>query len=165
MDISGKDIADRVLYFGAAAALFVGIKAFIYMRDIRRDASRRGKAAAAAGRIEAAKAAGKSVLYFRGSKLELNGEVIYRYPKIDSDTEWAIAMKPGAYDSVGTSPYRVVEGGQAEFFRDAELSFTLEAGKGYELGIVQAYSSILEASVSSRLMGTSGDLALACLPR
>jgi hypothetical protein len=144
----------------AAAIVMAGAAAFLYLRAVRR-------ARAVRAEIAAALASGKCLLYFNASSLALNGEDVSGLRQIRARGERGILTEPGEYDSVGTYAIRDDEGKLIATFADAELSFTLKAGREYEVGVYLFDSGILSTAVAHRQLGPSGSgqgmLALACV--
>jgi hypothetical protein len=144
----------------AAGLLIIGACAFFYFRA--RTSAREARAA-----IREALNAGKSVLYCNAAELTLNGEDVSALPQVAARKERGIILDPGSVESVGTFAIRDDEGKLIATFSDAELGFTLKAGREYELGVYLFDTEILGAAVAHRQLGPSGSgqgfLALACV--
>lgn len=144
----------------AGGLAVIGTVAFVYRRAVLK--ARKIKA-----EIAAAKASGKSVLYFKASELVLNGKDVSGFPQVKANKDRGVLVEPGRYDAVGTFSIRDDAGKPLATFTDAELSFSLKSGKDYELGVYLFYPEILSSEVSRRQPGPSvsgqGILALACV--
>ncbi|MDR2613495.1 MAG: hypothetical protein LBG06_12000 [Deltaproteobacteria bacterium] len=145
----------------AAAAIAIAVTALLlFSRSVKR--ARRARA-----EISAALGAGKCMLYFSATSLKLNGEAVPDSRRMTAGRQCGIVVEPGHYESVGTYVIRDDEGKLIATFTEAELGFTLKAGREYGLGVFLFDTEILSQAVSHRQLGPSGSgqgiLALACV--
>lgn len=155
-----RDMTSAIVAAAVVVIVLAGVAAYFYRRAVLRARKARAE-------IAAAKASGKCVLYCAASRLTLNGEESEDRPQVAANKERGLIMDPGHYDSVGTFAIRDDDGKLIATFTDAELSFTLKAGREYELGVFLFDPEILGLAVSHRQLGPSGSgqgiLALACV--
>jgi hypothetical protein len=149
-----------IIVLAVVALAAVGTLAYFYRLAVL--TARRTRA-----EIAEAKKAGKSVLYFNASVLTLNGRDVSEFQLVKANKERGVLVGPGKYDSVGTFTIHDNDGKRIATFTDAELSFTLQSGNEYELGVFMFDPEIMHSAVSHRQLGPSGSgqgiLALACV--